>query len=221
MTPSDKPLIQFNLITNARDSLRRAVELLAWKELDSNQARLKHAISNAAHCIELLLKERLRQVNPAFVWENVDKFPSLDARTVTVDTALSRLRNIGGLQISDADAKNIKAIRATRNAIEHYEWHTTEKEAKLIVGNALSIALSFAQTHLNTDLSDDFKHDDTWKSLVEELYEFVHIHGARLESQLGRTGEFRYCCDVCGQLTVSLQSGSCALCGHWQEYEEA
>jgi hypothetical protein len=43
----------------------------------------------SAHSIELLPKEKLRQVNPAFVWENVDKYPSLGARTVTVDTAIS------------------------------------------------------------------------------------------------------------------------------------
>jgi hypothetical protein len=33
---------------NARDSLRQAVELLAWKDIGSDHARLKHAITNAA-----------------------------------------------------------------------------------------------------------------------------------------------------------------------------
>src|SRR6266481_4031605 len=51
------PHIQFDLLTNARDSLRQAVNLLAWKDIRSDQARLKHAITNAAHSIELLLKE--------------------------------------------------------------------------------------------------------------------------------------------------------------------
>ena len=56
-----------------QNSLRQAVELLAWKDIGSDHARLKHAIISAAHSTELLLKERLRRVNPAFVWENVDK----------------------------------------------------------------------------------------------------------------------------------------------------
>jgi hypothetical protein len=130
--------IQFDLLENARDSLRQAVQLLAWKDIESDHARLKHAITNAAHSIELLLKERLRQVNDAFVWENVDKFPNLAARTVTVDTAISRLKNIGGITLTDNDEKILRSLRTTRNAIEHYEWRATEKEAKVIVALLVS-----------------------------------------------------------------------------------
>src|SRR5208282_6197568 len=172
--------IQFDLLTNARDSLRQAVNLLAWKDIKSRHATLKHAITNVAHAIELLLKERLRRVNPAFVWENVDKYPSLKDRTVTVDTALLRLRNIGGISLPEQDEKNLRSLRTTRNAIEHYEWVTTEQEAKVIIGNALSFAFSFASEHLNTDLSEDFKRDDTWRVLIDESYQFARAHSARI-----------------------------------------
>lgn len=218
---SRPPHIQFDLLGNARDSLRQAVELLAWKDIGSDHARLKHSITNAAHSIELLLKERLRQVNPAFIWENVDKFPSLEARTVTVDTAISRLKKIGGVRFSEDDEKDLRSLRTTRNAIEHHEWRTTEKEAKVIVGKALSFAFSFAAEHLGTDLAADFKHDDTWRSLIEELYDFVRAHGARLEAKLRDKGEYPSCCNACGELTVPMRGGSCELCGHWQDVEEA
>ena len=218
---SRPPHIQFDLLANARDSLRQAVELLAWKDIGSDHARLKHSITNAAHSIELLLKERLRQVNPAFVWENVDKYPSLEARTVTVDTAISRLKNLGGVTFSEKDEMNLRSLRTTRNAIEHYEWRTTEKEAKVIVGNALSFAFSFAVEQLDTDLAADFKHDDTWRSLIDELSDFVRAHGARLEAKLRDKGEFPSCCDVCGELTVPMRGGSCELCGHWQDVDDA
>lgn len=213
--------IQFDLLANARDSLRQAVELLAWKDSGSDHARLKHSITNAAHSIELLLKERLRQVNPAFIWENVDKYPSLEARTVTVDTAISRLKNIGGVTFSEKDEKNLRSLRMTRNAIEHYEWRTTEKEAKVIIGNALSFAFSFAVEQLGTDLAADFKQDDTWRSLIDELYDFVRAHGARLEAKLREKGEYPSCCDACGELTVPMRGGSCELCGHWQDVDDA
>jgi hypothetical protein len=215
------PHIQFDLLANAKDSLRQAVNLLAWKDINSNQARLKHAITNAAHSIELLLKERLRQVNPALVWENVDKYPSLEARTVTVDTAISRLKNIGGITFSETDEKNLRSLRTTRNAIEHYEWRTTEKEAKIIVGNALSFAFSFGGDHLATDLAEDFKQDDTWRLLIEELYDFVRAHGARIEAKLRDKGDFPSCCDACGELTIPMRGGSCELCGHWQDVDDA
>lgn len=191
------------------------------KDIRSDHARLKHSITNTAHSIELLLKERLRQENPAFVWENVDKYPNLEARTVTVDTAISRLKNIGGVTFSEKDEKNLRSLRMTRNAIEHYEWRTTEKEAKIIVGNALSFAFSFAVEQLGIDLAADFKQDDTWRSLIEEMYDFVHAHGARLEAKLRENGEYPSCCDACGELTVSSRGGSCELCGHWQDVDDA
>ncbi len=171
MNPSRS--IQFDLLSNARDSLRQAIELLAWKDIGpTDHARLKHAITSAAHSIELLLKERLRIVHPAFVWEKTDDYPKLDKRTITVDTAISRLRAIANVEISDEDEQSLKSLRTTRNAIEHYEWKTTQKEAKIILGNAISFALAFAAEHLGNNLEADFKRDDTWSQLLDELYEF-------------------------------------------------
>lgn len=179
-------VIEFNLLDNARDSLRQAIELLAVEQIGTDHARLKHSITASAHCIELLLKERLRRINSAFVWENVDKYPSLEARTVTVDSAIGRLKSIGKVAFSTADERTLKSLRTTRNAIEHYEWRTSEKEAKIIIGNALSFAFAFAQEELEIDLADSFKDDDTWRMLLDELSHFARAHGARLEEVLGR-----------------------------------
>tara|TARA_R110002110_G_scaffold213154_1_gene426248 strand:+ start:1253 stop:1909 length:657 start_codon:yes stop_codon:yes gene_type:complete len=212
--------IEFDLLNNAKDSLRQAVELIATREIGSNHARLKHAITASAHCIELLMKERLRRVNPAFVWENVDKYPSLEARTVTVDAAISRLKSIGSVTISENDERSLKSLRKTRNAIEHYEWRASEKEAKIIVGHALSFAIGFAHDELEVDLSSDFKSDDTWVMLVDELYEFSKAHGARIEARFLASGEYPNCCDECGELSVPMRGGSCEVCGHWQSIEE-
>jgi hypothetical protein len=212
--------IEFSLLDNARDSIRQAVELLALKDIGSDHARLKHAIIASAHCVELLLKERLRRINPAFVWENVDKYPSLEAHTVTVDTAIGRLKSIGNVVFSVNDERTLKSLRSTRNAIEHYEWQVSEKKAKVIVGSALSFALIFAQDELKIDLASDFKNDDTWKMLIEELNEFARSHGARLEARQRARGEYPQCCDECGELTVPTCGGSCELCGHWQLIDE-
>jgi hypothetical protein len=212
--------ISFDLLGNARDSARQAVELIALKEIGSDHARLKHAITASAHCIELLLKERLRRLNPAFVWENVDKYPSLEARTVTVDVAISRLKSIGGVTFSPVDERNLKALRATRNAIEHYEWRASENEAKVIVGNALSFAFAFAEEELAVDLAKDFRTDDTWKMLLDELYDFARAHAARLEARLRGKGDYPQCCDECGELTVPMRGGGCELCGHWQSIDD-
>ncbi|MDT3735159.1 MAG: hypothetical protein ROZ00_02925 [Denitratisoma sp.] len=212
--------IEFDLLNNAKDSLRQAIELIATKEIGSDHARLKHSITASAHCIELLLKERLRQVSPAFVWENVDKYPSLEARTVTVDTAISRLRSIGNVQFSANDERNLKSLRTTRNAIEHYEWRASEKEAKIIIGHALSFAIDFAHGELQVNLSDEFKSEGIWTMLLNELWEFAKAHGARLEARLRAKGDYPTRCDKCDEHTVPMRGGSCELCGHWQAIEE-
>ena len=212
--------ITFDLLGNAKDSLRQAVELLAWKEIGDHHSRLKHAIGSAAHAIELLLKEKLRQTNPAFIWENVDKYPSLEARTVTVDTAISRLKRIASVSLSDQDIGHIKSLRKTRNAIEHYEWSATEAEARVIVGNALSFAFAFSKDELGTDLSIDFKQEDTWRVFIDALYEFSRAHAMRIEAKLQKQGKYPRCCDSCGELTVPLYGGSCELCGHWQDVDD-
>lgn len=211
--------IRFDLLGNARDSIRQAVELLAWKDIGDEHSRLKHAIVGVAHAIELLLKEKLRQTHPAFVWENVDKYPSLDARTVTVDTAVSCLRWMCGVRFSDQDATNVGALRKTRNAIEHYEWSASESEAKTIIGNALSFVFAFSKEELGYDLSAEFKKDDTWRVLIDELYQFARAHGARIEARLQREGAYPVCCDSCGKLAVPSFGGACELCGHWNDTE--
>ena len=212
--------IEFDLLNNAKDSLRQAVELIAVKPIGSDHARLKHSITASTHCIELLLKERLRRINPAFVWESVDKYPSLQARTVTVDTAIGRLKAIGKVAFSADDERTLKSLRTTRNAIEHYEWRASETEAKIILGNALSFAFAFAQDELAIDLASNFKDDDTWRTLLDELYQFAKAHGARLEARMRVKGEYPQCCDECGELTVPMRAGSCELCGHWQSVDD-
>ena len=94
------------------------------------------------------------------------------------------------------------------------------KRQKVIVGNALSFAFSFATEHLGTDLSADFKQDDTWRSLIEELSDFVRAHGARIEANLRAKGEHPSYCDACEQPTVPTWGSSCELCGHWQDVDD-
>ena len=75
----------------ALDSIKYAVVLVVWKnEHRDDDGRLKRAVQAVAHGIELLLKERLRHIHPALLWENVDRYPSLDARTVGAE-ALKKL----------------------------------------------------------------------------------------------------------------------------------
>lgn len=141
--------IEFDLLSNAIDSIQRAIELVAWGDEQGEALRLKQAVQAVAHGVELILKERLKRVHPSLIWENVDKYPSLSARTVTAEGAMSRLISIGGLTFSKSDIDLIRALRATRNAIEHFAWSTTKQEVDHIVSIALAFTVHFTKTHLD------------------------------------------------------------------------
>lgn len=210
--------IEFDLLANAVDSIKQAIQLLAWKDESSDARRLKQAVMAVAHGVELLLKERLRKVHPVLIWENVDKFPSLSARTVTVDIAVSRLSKIGGLEFLEGDTGLIKSLRDTRNAIEHYAWSTTKNEADRIVGQALGFALHFAKDELGYDFFGyDARKDDTFDLLLESNPEFAKSFRERYEKIASTTGQSNYLCEYCHALAVNPWTGACKLCGHWND----
>ncbi|WP_018993288.1 hypothetical protein [Thioalkalivibrio sp. ALgr1] len=211
--------LHFDILNNASDSLRHAVHLLAWEDATPSN-RYKQAILSIFHCSELLLKERLRQVNPALIWENVDKYPSLAARTVTVDKAISRLIAIGGVLIAEADKETLLACRNLRNAIQHFEFEFHEKEAKALIGRVLSFVFAFASKELEADLEEQFKDDDTWTLLVEQLYEFAEQYGPRISELMVEVGGPVGSCTRCGQDTVDLIFERCRLCGCEYERDE-
>ena len=215
---SSKP-IEFNLLNNAKDSLRQAVHFLAFNDNVPAESQLKHAIVNTAHCVELLLKERLRRVNPALVLRDSGKYPSVSEYTVTVDTAIKRLQTAGRVTITTTDSIAIKNLCTARNAIMHYEWSITAKAAKAIIGEGLSFVFSFGRAELGIDFAKDFQMDDTWRSLLEELYQFTESYRKRLKAIMCTRGDHPVECANCGEEVVPWHGGSCELCGHWQDFD--
>ncbi|WGI23648.1 hypothetical protein QEN58_09790 [Halomonas alkaliantarctica] len=208
--------IEFNLLGNAIDSIESAIELLAWRDEKDDAKRLKQAVLCIAHGVELLLKERLRLVHPSLVWENVDKYPGLSARTVTVDGALGRLQKIGGLDFQKEDRHLITSLRDTRNAIEHYSWSTTKSEAEKIVGNALGFAVHFARAELKHDFFGyHTRKDDTFEVLLEENFHFAKAFRDRYEQHPNAANTVKILCDFCHAQSADPSTGACELCGHW------
>lgn len=172
--------IQFDLLSNARDSLDRAFELIAYGDQESEARRCKQAVQAVAHAVELLLKERLRRLHPSLVWEQVDRYPNLNARTVGAEQAATRLQNIGGVDFTESDLELLRSLRATRNAIEHYKWTTTKHEADSILGRALEFAFHFAESELGVAYLDYAAHKDgTYQDLIEANSEFLRSRERR------------------------------------------
>ncbi len=206
---------KFDLIENAKDSLSHAVEHLTKKK-KLTASDLKRVILDVAHVVELILKERIRRIHPAFIWRNVDKYPSSNAQTVGTEQAIKRLFNLEGIALSDDSKKTLSICRKIRNSIEHYEFEIELKKTKAIVGRMLSFIFLFSKSHLNLDMEADFKRDKRWNALIE-IYEFWEVHSKAIENQLLEDGEDVCECPACGAFTYNLSETECAFCGHMEE----
>lgn len=209
--------VEFNLLSNATDSIESAIELIAWGNEKVEASRLKQSIQSIAHGIELLLKERLRRVHPALLWENVDKYPNLNARTVNSEVAPVRLINIAGLKFPKEDIELIRSLRATRNAIKHYSWKTTKSEADRIVGQALAFALDFSSKQLqHSYFGYHTRKDDTFNTLVSANTAFATAIEERDKFILNIHERITNTCNFCRSVAIDEKTGACSICGHWE-----
>ncbi|MBT9515536.1 MAG: hypothetical protein IV112_02515 [Methyloversatilis discipulorum] len=212
--------IGFALLDNGADSIERALALLAYEDDSPNKhQRYKLAIILTAHGIEMLLKERLRKIHPAFVWENIDKYPSLSARTVGAELALERLKTIGKVTFSESHLKTLRRLRAMRNAIEHFGWAVSAKEAAQIVGAGLGFAIRFADSHLGFPyMSFDEPKGGTLSILRQENPEFARAFKEDEEhwNEASAVAVENLTCRSCKvEGAVSMPSQVCMLCGHF------
>jgi hypothetical protein len=126
---------------NALDSLRIGMEFFLKEDGYSSR---KHAILTVFHAMELMLKERLAQSNPILIYKNIDTKITVDAMTVSVREALTRLENLG-LGIPDEEKKTIENIQRLRNRIEHHRYDHNEKEDDTIIASSLEFILYFVE----------------------------------------------------------------------------
>ncbi|WP_290872270.1 hypothetical protein [Aquabacterium sp.] len=209
--------IEFNLLENAHDSLDRAFELIVWGDQQHEARRLKQAVQAVAHAIELFLKERLRRLHPSLIWENVDQYPNLNARTVGAERAAERLKSIGAVDFHGDDLQLLRALRATRNAIEHFAWTTTKQEADAILGRSLEFAFHFARQELAFEYLDYGQYKDgTYHELLMSNPEFGRAAERRKMNRSSANPPELLVCSVCRAKAVDSVTRSCRLCGHWE-----
>jgi hypothetical protein len=208
------PRIEFDLLRNAQDSLKNAVHVLAWPD-GADSEKLKHVILSVSHCAELLLKERLRRIDPEHIYEN-QRVSASNRRTVTSERAILLLETVGNIRIEAKDKQALAECRTTRNQIEHNEFAITQKDARVVIGKVLSFIFFFGSVQLGCSLEDEFKSDDTWDMLLNELYEFADEYGSRISACMFSAGVPIDSCNNCGQETVDLSRDICALCGYYR-----
>ncbi len=208
----EKRQLEFGLYANAIDSIEYAVDCLAYARDLEPEKRYKRAILAIAQGIELLLKERLYRVHPSLIWESVDRFPDISARTVGLEGAVTRLNKIGGVSIDNDDLSLVRSLKKTRNAIEHYKWSIAQQQAECLVGKTLCFAIFFARTHLEYDLMGYEKNKDgSIHDLLDSNEAFASEYDRResLENHSDETLQ----CENCNSLIHCDESQSCPKCG--------
>lgn len=204
---------KFNLVENALDSLEHAIGHLNGMSQSPSAGTFKRAIMDLSHVAELLFKERLRQIHPAFILSDVDKYPSTTAHTVTAADALKRLQKIGEVEFKEFDQSALKTIREKRNEIEHYEFTINEAEAKVVIGSVLAFIFRFSCDELGLDWSDRRLNDPEWAKL-NQYAEFYEVQRAHVLETLEGSGIPTTECPMCSNNTFDLDSEMCVLCGH-------
>ncbi len=204
---------KFTLVENALDSLEHAIGHLNLAQSESGPGTFKRVILDLSHVAELLFKERLRKIHPAFVLSDVDKYPSTTAHTVTAAEALRRLEKIGGVDFKKSDQGALKTIREKRNEIEHYEFEINEAEAKVVIGNVLVFIFRFSLDELGLDWSERRLSDPEWAKL-NQYAEFYEVQRAHVLETLAESDIPTIDCPTCGNDTFDTESEICVLCGH-------
>ena len=204
--------IEFNLINNAKDSFNHAIDHLTDPD-GIKPSDIKIAIREIAHIVELLLKERLSHTLRALVWENIDRYPVDDERTVDLDRAMARLSKISGITFNEEAIKTIRACKRIRNRIEHYEFSINTEEAKGIIGRLLSFIFEFSEKHLKVDWEKEIHSDDRWQALIN-IYQFWEAHGEAVERKLREENAHVVECPSCGAQTFEYDKAKCRLCEH-------
>ncbi|WP_270806036.1 hypothetical protein [Aeromonas sp. QDB62] len=206
---------KFNLIENANDSLEHAIKHMG--PIDQNSiGDWKRIIVDFSHVVELLFKEKLRQIHPAFVFDNIDKYPSNDAFTVGAEKAFKRLKSIGGINFSKEDESAINTARNKRNEIEHYEFSISENEAKALVGQVLSFIFKFSEEHLSLDWKTTHLKNKSWYVLFQYT-EFYYQLLQKANNKIETEDLYSIKCTSCHNDTFSVDYEKCLVCGHEEQ----
>ena len=206
---------KFNLVENAKDSLNHAIEHLGPVNKNTT-GDWKRIIVDLAHVVELLVKERLKRVHPAFVFQNIDKYPSNKAFTVGAELAFQRLQKIGNVQFTESDSNAVKAAREKRNEIEHFEFVIDNHEAKVLVGQVLSFILKFAEDELDLEWSSLYFKGGKWWILYE-YKEFYNSLQSSVQQKIDDNEIPVIECTSCHNESFNLDTEECLICGHTEE----
>jgi hypothetical protein len=202
------------LSTDSQDSLLgSAQEFLSEALRDFAGGRLNFAIVHAVTALELVLKERLRLVNPALVFRNIDSQALGNENTVSLGRIPQRLENLG-LPLGREQARLIRRIAGWRHEIVHHMPTFDSSHARRQLPLLLDFIAGYLRRELATPLEDFLPRElfptasqllDDWRTAVDAAREKAAAAGDVLP--LSR-------CPRCGGIEVVCQATDCSAHCH-------
>ena len=215
-TPSQ---VSLPLLENGLDFLVSAVEHLSG---EPSHRDLKYALLHLASGIELVLKERLRQHDPAQLYERPDTFDAADFaagnfKSATATQTVKRLVDVAAVSISDSDRTQLQLLRDKRNRVEHFGFDDTTEAVSAITGRTLGFALDFiaAEVDSATLSAEAIAELEAIREALPQLRAFVVDRWKRIGRQVQDATSTVVACAGCGEEASVLDDGAtCLFCGY-------
>ncbi|GAA2236252.1 serine/arginine repetitive matrix protein 1 [Streptomyces indiaensis] len=147
------PELDFPLVRNGLDYLTSVVE-----HLDENQSKVtardvKYAVLHLQAAVEVLLKARLMAEHWSLVFSKPEDATrkALDEATlssVTTDQAITRLRNIAAVPITDKEEKALTGLGKHRNKLQHFGLTAPARAVEAKAGEVLDFLIRFVDEEL-------------------------------------------------------------------------
>ncbi|MFJ2110073.1 serine/arginine repetitive matrix protein 1 [Streptomyces microflavus] len=166
MKPSGAPQLDFPPVRNGLDYLASVVAHLDESQSGVTPRDVKYAVLHLQAAVEVLLKARLFAEHWTLVFADLNhatpkRRDSADFKSVTTEAAVTRLRNIVGVPISDEEQKALKNLSEDRNKLQHFGFthdaHAVEVRAAVV----LDFLIRFCDEQLVAGLADAEEQRET------------------------------------------------------------
>jgi hypothetical protein len=216
--------IDWAVISSGLDFLESAVDHLA----KGGERELRYGALHVTAAIEALLKAQLAREHWTLVVDDVNRARRTDYetgnfRSVTITTALQRLRNVAGSSISDVEVSRITAVEKLRNRVAHFALHgDNPRRTEAVVADGLDVLLHLLDREFLPDA------DPAERELVEKTLNLVRVRLGKIQAlirermnslkpELAEAPGPVLNCPGCGQPAYVLgegQPGRCRYCLH-------
>lgn len=139
-----------------------------YRKTGRNVQEWPFALLHITQCLELLLKQVLKEVHPILIYEDIDH----PKRTVSLEQALGRLQALG-IIVEDKEKVNIRKAADYRNRVVHYEVELNKFEWKNLYAQLFEFVHFFHHRHLKGEIHPHVARDN-WPVEAQLMHYFKH-----------------------------------------------